>query len=48
MEFDAGRNTRYCGQISDLLHLEEIQRRINRLINDKRKDVYCDIYFQAE
>ena len=47
-EFDEGKDTCYCGYISDLLHNEKIQRKINYLINDKRKEVYCDIYLSAK
>lgn len=43
-EFDAGRNTRYCGLVSDLLHGEEIQSKINYVISERRKEIYCDIY----
>lgn len=46
-EFDAERDTRYCGYISGLLHLDEIQRKINHVIRERRKDLYCDIYFSA-
>ena len=47
-EFDDARGTRYCGQISELLHVEEIQDRINHVIGNRRKEIYCDIYFRAQ
>ena len=43
-EFDAARDTRYSGYISDLLHVEEIQNRIKNTISDRRQDIYCEIY----
>ena len=43
-EFDRDRDTRYCGYISGLLHVEEIQRQIEYIVSDRRKDIYCDIY----
>ena len=47
-EFDAGRNTRYCGEISDLLRVEDVRRKIQHVISERRKDIYCDIYFSKE
>lgn len=43
-EFDRDRDTRYSGYISELLHVEEIQRQIEYIIGDRRMDIYCDIY----
>lgn len=47
-EFDEGRNTRYCGFISELLHLEEIQNKIEYVISERRKEIYCNIYLQGQ
>lgn len=44
VEFDADKEVRYSGYISELLHVEEIQRKINHVIYDRRKEIYCDIY----
>ena len=46
-EFDRDRGTRYSGYISDLLHIEEILRQIEYIVNERRKDIYCDIYLGA-
>ena len=43
-EFDEGKDTRYSGYVTELLHNEDIQRKINYVIHDKRKELYCDIY----
>ena len=43
-EFDRDKDTRYSGYISELLHVPEIQAQIEHIINEKRKDIYCDIY----
>lgn len=43
-EFDAARDTRYSGYISELLHVEEIQRKIAYIIHDHRQEIYCNIY----
>ena len=47
-EFDADKEVRYSGCISGLLHEEEIQRKINHVICNRRKEIYCDIYLRAE
>lgn len=47
-EFDSARGTRYCGRISELLHVEEIRQKINHMINERRKEIYCDIYFREQ
>ena len=46
-EFDESRDVRYSGYISGLLHEEEIQRKINYVIGDRRREIYCDIYLRA-
>ena len=46
-EFDRDRETRYSGYISELLHVEEIQRKIEYIIDDRRKDIYRDIYLNT-
>lgn len=38
VEFDADKEVRYSGYISELLHVEEIQRKINYVIYDRRKE----------
>ena len=48
VEFDSTRGTRYCGYISELLHTDEIQSRINHIIRNRRKELYCDIYFNEK
>lgn len=46
-EFDAGRDTRYCGYISELLRLEEVRSKITYVIRERRKEIYCDIYLSG-
>ena len=46
-EFDSARDTRYCGYICELLHSDAIQSKIKHVINERRKEIYCDIYFAA-
>lgn len=43
-EFDAAKDARYSGYISELLHVEELKHKINHVISDRRQDIYCDIY----
>ena len=43
-EFDADRDTRYSGYVSDILHVEQIHRWLGYVIHDRRQDIYCDIY----
>lgn len=45
-EFDADKDVRYSCYVSGLLHVEKIQRKINYVINDKRKEIYCEIYMK--
>ena len=47
-EFDDAKDVRYSGYISELLCVEELQRKINYVINDKRRELYCDIYLGAQ
>ena len=46
-EFDESRDVKYSGYISELLHVEEIQRKINYVIDDRRREIYCDIYLHT-
>ena len=46
-EIERGRDTRYCGYIGRLLREEEISRRIRHAINDRRQDIYFDIYMKT-
>ena len=47
-EFDRDKEIRYSGYISGLLHKEEIQCKINHVIYDRRREIYCDIYLHTE
>lgn len=47
-EFDRNKEVRYSGYISELLHVDEIQRKINYVIYDRRKEIYCEIYLREE
>ena len=54
----AGKSWEYCSDHKDeilalmencaLLHGGEIQRKIDHVINDRRKEIYCDIYLCAQ
>lgn len=46
-EFDESKDVKYSGYISCLLHEEEIQRKINYVIGDRRREIYCDIYLHT-
>lgn len=45
-EFDAERDTRYSGYVSDLLHIDEIRQRIQYVIRDRRQEIYCGVYLK--
>lgn len=45
---DESRNVQYSGYISGLLHEKEIQREINYVINDRRKEIYGDICLRSQ
>lgn len=47
-EFDRDKEVRYSGYISELLHEEEVQRKIDHVIYGRRKEIYCDIYLRME
>lgn len=47
-EFDDSKCRRYSGRIGNLLHVEEIQQKINYIIRERRKDFYCDVYGVSE
>ncbi|MCM1261405.1 MAG: hypothetical protein NC313_01690 [Butyrivibrio sp.] len=43
-EFDAAKDTRYCGYIADLLHTPEVKEKVEYILQNTRKDIYCRIY----
>ena len=47
-EFDSQSGTRYSGYIAGLLHEESVKRKIAYIINEKRKEIYCDIYLSRK
>lgn len=46
-EFDDAKGTRYSGYISELLHVEDIRRKIDYIIEDRRQELYCEIYLPS-
>ena len=44
--FDAGQDTRYCAYVADLPHPWEIRQRIERIIHERRSELYCGIFFR--
>jgi len=43
-EFDGMGETRYSGFICSLLHVEEVRREVEYIIEVRRKEIYCEIY----
>ncbi|MCM1048544.1 MAG: hypothetical protein NC433_08970 [Clostridiales bacterium] len=43
-EFDAAKDTRYCGYIADLLHIPEVKEKVEYILQNTRKEIYCCIY----
>lgn len=43
-EFDSMKGTRYSAYVCDLLHIEEVRRKVEYIILEKRKDIYYEIY----
>ena len=46
-EFDGMRDERYCGYVIDLLHVDEIKRKIEYALGERRKAIYCEIYLPS-
>ncbi len=46
-EFDGMRDGRYCGYVSDLLHVEEIRKKIEYVLGERRRAIYCEIYLPS-
>ena len=43
-EFEGMKDSRYSGYVCDLLHVEEVKTKIERILDERRKEIYCDIY----
>ncbi|MCM1252191.1 MAG: hypothetical protein NC321_05170 [Clostridium sp.] len=43
-EFDSMKDTRYCGCIANLLHIPEVNKKIEHILQDTRKKIYYHIY----
>lgn len=43
-EFEGMRDSRYSGYICDLLHVEEVKAEIERILDERRREIYCNIY----
>lgn len=43
-ELEGMKDSRYSGYVCDLLHTEEVRTGIERILDEKRKEIYCDIY----
>lgn len=46
-EFDGMRDERYCGYVIDLLHVDEIKRKIEYALGERRRAIYCEIYLPS-
>ncbi|MCM1181900.1 MAG: hypothetical protein NC337_00815 [Roseburia sp.] len=46
-EFDGMRDSRYSGYVCDLFHVDEVREQIQRALDERRKEIYCDIYLPA-
>ena len=42
------KDERYCGYIVDLLHLEEVRNKMEYVLGERRKAIYCEIYLPAK
>ncbi len=47
-EFDRMKDTRYSGYICKILHIDEVKRKIEYVIDRKRKEFYCEIYLTTK
>ncbi len=47
-KFDGMKDTRYCGYICGLLHLDEIRQKIAEILDRKRKEIYYNSYMSLE
>ena len=43
-EFDGMKDSRYSGYICGLLHVDEVKEKIERVLDERRKEIYCDVY----
>lgn len=43
-EFEGMKDSRYSGYICDLLYVEPVRKKIERILDAKRKEIYCDVY----
>lgn len=43
-EFDGMKDGRYSGYICELLHVDEVKEKIEQVLDERRKEIYCDIY----
>ena len=39
-EFEGMKDSRYSGYICDLLHVESVKKKIERILDAKRKEIY--------
>lgn len=46
-EFEGMKDSRYSGYICELLQVEAVKERIEHILDEKRKKIYCDIYLGA-
>lgn len=43
-EFEGMKDSRYSGYVCNLLHVEEVKTKIEHILGERRKEIYCDIY----
>lgn len=47
-EFDGMKDSRYSGYICELLHVDEVKEKIERALDERRKEIYYDIYLALD
>lgn len=46
-EFDGMQNGRYSGYVSGLLHVEEVREKVEYVLGERRRAIYCEIYLPS-
>lgn len=46
-EFSGMKDERYSGYIIDLLHLDEIRKKMEYVLGERRRAIYCEIYLPS-
>lgn len=43
-EFEGMKDSRYSGYVCGLLHIEEVKTKVERILDKRRREIYCNIY----